>query len=238
MCRVGSYMVAKKSKRISDLYKNVDLSKKYSLEDAVVLLQQLSKVKFVEMLDIAVHLGVNTQHSDQVVRSVISLPHGVGKTYKVAVFARDAKAKEAESAGADIVGAEDLVDKILSGDVSFDRCVATPDVMVLLGRVAKILGPKGLMPNAKLGTVTMDVKKAVHLAKSGQEEFRAEKSGIVHAGVGKLNFELVKLVENVKSFLLAVNGAKPSGVKGAYFLKAYLSSTMGCALQLDLSDLL
>ncbi len=224
-------------KRIRKIKESLDLNKVYTIEEAVKSLISNSSLKFPETLDVAVKLGVNPQHSDQIVRGVVQLPNGTGKTARVAVFARGDKAQEAKDAGADIVGSEDLVEMIQKGEINFDKCIATPDMMALLGRVAKILGPKGLMPNAKLGSVTLNIKSAVESAKAGQVEFRAEKAGIVHAGLGKLNFKEESLVENVKVFFDALAKAKPSGAKGAYFIKASISSTMGVGLKLDLSSI-
>jgi large subunit ribosomal protein L1 len=193
-----------------------------------------SKRKFDETIEIAMNLAIDPRHADQNVRGMLSLPNGTGATVKVAVFARDDKAEDAKKAGADIVGAEDLVEKIQSGEIDFDRCIATPDMMAIVGRVAKVLGPKGLMPNPKLGTVTPDVAKAVKDAKGGAIEFRAEKSGIVHAGVGKASFAEKDLVENIESFLEALIAAKPAGVKGAYIKKVSVSSTMGPGIKIDM----
>ncbi|MDR0484265.1 MAG: 50S ribosomal protein L1 [Alphaproteobacteria bacterium] len=228
----------KEVKRIRKIKETVDVNKVYAIEEAVKILVANSKLKFPETLDVAVKLGVNPQHSDQIVRGVVQLPNGTGKTLRIAVFARGDKANEAKEAGADIVGAEDLVEQIEKGEINFDKCIATPDMMALLGKVAKILGPKGLMPNAKLGSVTLNVKTAVEAAKAGQVEFRAEKAGIVHAGLGKLNFKEDALIENVKVFFDALAKAKPTGAKGAYFVKASISSTMGVGLKLDLSSVI
>ncbi len=230
--------MVKDTKRIAKIKSSVDLMKMYPIEEAISIIVDNSKVKFSETMDIAVKLGVNPQHSDQIVRGVVQLPHGTGKVIKIAVFAKGDKAKEAMECGADIVGAEDLVEKIEGGTINFDKCIATPDMMVLLGKVAKILGPKGLMPNAKLGSVTMNIKAAVESAKAGQIEFRAEKAGIVHAGLGKLSFPQASLVENIKVFFDALAKAKPTGAKGTYFLKATISSTMGVGLKLDLSSVI
>jgi large subunit ribosomal protein L1 len=209
----------------------------YALPEAIKLLKEQSKVKFDETVDIAVKLGVDPKQSDQNVRGMVSLPHGSGKTCKVAVFAKGAKAEEAKAAGADIVGDDDLVEKIQGGFLDFDRCVATPDMMGTLGKVAKILGPKGMMPNPKLGTVTMDVGRAVTEAKSGSVEFRVDKAGSVYAGVAKLSFEAGKIAENIKALLEAVNKAKPASSKGVYLQKVFLSSTMGPGLRVDLTSL-
>ncbi len=198
-----------------------------SVEEAVKLIKSNSKVKFDETVEIAMNLGVDPRHADQMVRGVVGLPNGTGKTVRVAVFARGPKAEEAEKAGADIVGAEDLMEQIQGGKIDFDRCIATPDMMPIVGRLGKILGPRNLMPNPKVGTVTMDVKEAVEAAKGGQVQFKAEKAGVVHAGVGKVSFDEAKLVENIKAFVSAVSKAKPTGAKGTYLKRIALSSTMG-----------
>ncbi len=225
--------VGKKTKAINE---KVDRTKLYSVEEAVALLKEAAKVrKFDESIEIALNLGIDPRHADQAVRGMVSLPHGTGAKLRVAVFAKDAKAEEALKAGADIVGAEDLAEKVQKGEINFDRCIATPDMMPLLGRLGKVLGPRGLMPNPKLGTVTMDVKGAVAIAKAGAIEFRAEKAGIIHAGVGKASFADKALVENIIAFIDAINKAKPSGVKGTYMKKAAVSSTMGPGLKLDLT---
>ncbi len=228
--------MAMQGKKIRKIKENLDVNKSYTVEEAVAFLKANKVSKFDETLDVALKLGINPQHSDQIVRGVVQLPHGTGKTVKVAVFARGEKANEAKTAGADIVGAEDLVEAIEKGQIDFDKCIATPDMMGLIGKVAKVLGPKGLMPNAKLGSVTLNIKDAVVAAKAGQIEFRAEKTGIVHAGLGKLSFSDANLVENVKTFFDAINRAKPSGAKGVYMLKATLTSTMGVGLKLDISS--
>jgi large subunit ribosomal protein L1 len=204
-----------------------------SVEEAVALVKANAKAKFDETIEIAVNLGVDTRHADQMVRGVIGLPNGTGKTVRVAVFARDAKADEAKAAGADIVGAEDLMEIVQGGKIEFDRCIATPDMMPVVGRLGKVLGPRNLMPNPKVGTVTMDVTAAVKAAKGGEVQFKAEKGGVVHAGVGKASFDEAKLVENVKAFVDAVAKAKPSGAKGAYMKKIALSSTMGAGVTID-----
>ena len=209
----------------------------YSLQDAIKLAKELATSKFDETLEISMNLGVDTKHADQTVRAMTSLPHGTGKTVRVAVFARDAKAEEAKAAGADIVGAEDLVETISKGEINFDRCIATPDMMALVGRLGKILGTKGLMPNPKLGTVTPDVKKAVTEAKAGAIEFRAEKAGIVHAGIGKISFDDKKLLENAMAFVQAVQRAKPTGAKGTYIKKMALTSTMGPGIKVNIESL-
>ena len=198
-----------------------------TVEAAVALVKSNAKSKFDETIEIAMNLGVDTRHADQMVRGVIGLPNGTGKTVRVAVFARDAKAEEATAAGADIVGAEDLMETIQSGKIEFDRCIATPDMMPVVGRLGKILGPRNLMPNPKVGTVTMDVAQAVAAAKGGEVQFKAEKGGVVHAGVGKASFDEAKLVENIRAFVDAVAKAKPAGAKGAYMKGITISSTMG-----------
>jgi large subunit ribosomal protein L1 len=197
-----------------------------TVEEAVALIKANSNVKFDETMEIAVNLGVDPRHADQMVRGVVGLPNGTGKTVRVAVFARGPKAEEAEKAGADIVGAEDLMETVQSGKIDFDRCIATPDMMPIVGRLGKVLGPRNLMPNPKVGTVTMDVEAAVKAAKGGEVQFKAEKGGVVHAGVGKLSFDEAKLVENVRAFVSAVSKAKPAGAKGSYMQKIALSSTM------------
>lgn len=217
----------------------VDRNKYYSVADAVKVLKELaSKRKFNETFDIALNLGIDPKHADQQVRGMISLPHGTGATVRVAVFAKDPKKQEeAKAAGADIVGAEDLAERVKAGQIDFDRVIATPDMMILVGQLGKVLGPKGLMPNPKLGTVTPDVKGAVGAAKGGAIEFRAEKTGIIQAGVGKAGFTEKQLVENVTAFIGAINKAKPSGAKGTYMKKVTLSTTMGPGLKLDLTGM-
>lgn len=217
-------------------YAKIDRNKFYSVEDAVKLVKEAAKArKFDETIEIAMNLAVDPKHADQAVRGVIELPHGTGAKLRVAVFAKDKKADEAKAAGADLVGADDLADKILKGEINFDRCIATPDMMGVVGKLGKVLGPRGLMPNPKLGTVTMDVKKAVESAKGGAIEYRAEKAGIVQAGVGKASFAERALVENVKAFILAIQKAKPTGVKGGFMKKVTLSSTMGPGIKLDMA---
>lgn len=205
-----------------------------SVEEAVALIKSNANAKFDETLEIALNLGVDPRHADQMVRGVVSLPNGTGKTVRVAVFARGPKADEAKTAGADIVGAEDLLETIQSGKIEFDRCIATPDMMPLVGRLGKILGPRNLMPNPKVGTVTMDVKTAVEAAKGGEVQFKVEKAGVVHAGIGKTSFGEAQLVENVRAFVEAVAKAKPAGAKGAYLKKVSLSSTMGPGVSVDI----
>ncbi|MEM0977886.1 MAG: 50S ribosomal protein L1 [Pseudomonadota bacterium] len=206
-----------------------------SVEEAVKLVKENAKAKFDETIDIAMSLGVDTRHADQMVRGTISLPNGTGKSMRVAVFARGPKADEAKDAGADIIGAEDLMETIQGGTIDFDRCIATPDMMPIVGRLGKILGPRNLMPNPKVGTVTMDVKAAVEAAKGGEVQFKAEKGGVVHAGVGKASFDEGKLVENVRAFIGAVQKAKPEGAKGTYMKKIALSSTMGPGVTIDVA---
>ncbi|WP_299084699.1 50S ribosomal protein L1 [uncultured Ruegeria sp.] len=206
-----------------------------SVEEAVALVKAHATSKFDETVEIALNLGVDTRHADQMVRGVVGLPNGTGKTMRVAVFARGPKADEAKEAGADIVGAEDLMETVQGGTIEFDRCIATPDMMPVVGRLGKVLGPRNLMPNPKVGTVTMDVKAAVEAAKGGEVQFKAEKGGVVHAGVGKASFEEAKLVENVRAFISAVAKAKPAGAKGTYMKKIALSSTMGPGVTLDVA---
>jgi large subunit ribosomal protein L1 len=207
-----------------------------SVEDAVALVKGNAKSKFDETIEIAVNLGVDPRHADQMVRGVVGLPNGTGKTMRVAVFARGPKADEAKAAGADIVGAEDLMEIVQSGKIEFDRCIATPDMMPVVGRLGKVLGPRNLMPNPKVGTVTMDVADAVKAAKGGEVQFKVEKAGVVHAGVGKASFDEAKLVENVRAFIDAVSKAKPSGSKGAYMKKIALSSTMGPGVTVNIDS--
>ena len=225
--------MAKSGKRMRSVREAADGKFDLSVEEAVALVKANAKAKFDETIEIAVNLGVDTRHADQMVRGVIGLPNGTGKTVRVAVFARDAKADEAKAAGADIVGAEDLMEIVQGGKIEFDRCIATPDMMPVVGRLGKVLGPRNLMPNPKVGTVTMDVTAAVKAAKGGEVQFKAEKGGVVHAGVGKASFDEAKLVENVKAFVDAVAKAKPSGAKGAYMKKIALSSTMGAGVTID-----
>ncbi|KGB80667.1 MAG: 50S ribosomal protein L1 [Pseudomonadota bacterium] len=204
-----------------------------TVEEAVALVKGNAKAKFDETIEIAMNLGVDPRHADQMVRGVVSLPNGTGKTVRVAVFARGPKADEAQAAGADIVGAEDLMETIQSGKIEFDRCIATPDMMPIVGRLGKILGPRNLMPNPKVGTVTMDVADAVKAAKGGEVQFKAEKAGVVHAGVGKASFDEAKLAENIRAFVNAVGKARPAGAKGTYMKKVSLSSTMGPGVSID-----
>ena len=207
-----------------------------TVEEAVSLIKASATAKFDETVEIAVCLGVDPRHADQMVRGVVGLPNGTGKTVRVAVFARDAKAEEATKAGADIVGAEDLMETVLSGKIEFDRCIATPDMMPIVGRLGKVLGPRNLMPNPKVGTVTMDVADAVKNAKGGEVQFKVEKAGVVHAGIGKASFDEGKLVENIRAFIGAVSKAKPTGSKGTYMKKIALSSTMGPGVSLNVAN--
>ncbi len=207
-----------------------------TVEEAVTLIKSNANAKFDETVEIAMNLGVDTRHADQNVRGTVGLPNGTGKTVRVAVFARGPKAEEAQAAGADIVGAEDLMETIQGGTIEFDRCIATPDMMPIVGRLGKVLGPRNLMPNPKVGTVTMDVAEAVKAAKGGEVQFKAEKAGIVHAGVGKASFDDAKLVENIRAFVDAVAKAKPTGAKGTYMKKISLSSTMGPGVTVDVND--
>jgi large subunit ribosomal protein L1 len=226
-----------KNKRLAAAQAAVDSTKAYALEEAIALIKSVSKAKFDETVEITMNLGIDPRHADQMVRGLTSLPNGTGKTVRVGVFARGPKAEEAVAAGAEVVGAEDLMEKIQAGEINFDRCIATPDMMGIVGRLGKILGPRGLMPNPRLGTVTMDVKGAVTAAKSGQVEFRAEKAGIIHAGIGKVSFEESKLVENARSLADAIQRAKPAGAKGTYMKKVSISSTMGPGIRVDVASM-
>src|SRR3984957_12447720 len=226
-----------KNKRLAAALKAVDRSKAYPLTEAIRLIKSNSKAKFDETVEMSLNLGIDPRHADQMVRGLTTLPNGTGKTVRVGVFARGPKADEALAAGADVVGAEDLAEKIQAGTIEFDRCVATPDMMGIVGRLGKILGPRGLMLNPRLGTVTMDVKGAVTAAKGGQVEFRAEKAGIIHAGIGKASFDDDKLVENARALADAIQRAKPAGAKGTYVQKVSLSSTMGPGVRVDLGSL-
>lgn len=219
--------MARQSKRYAKAVEGVDPAKAYSIEEAVQLLKSRATAKFDETIEIAINLGVDPRHADQMVRGVVSLPNGTGRKLKVAVFAKGPKADEAKAAGADIVGAEDLAEKVQKGEIDFDRCIATPDMMGLVGRLGKVLGPRGLMPNPKVGTVTMDVVSAIKDAKGGAVEYRVEKAGIVQGGVGKASFDEAALVQNVRAFVDSVVKAKPQGAKGTYLKKISLSSTMG-----------
>lgn len=225
-------------KRTRALRANVDVEKQYSVADAVKLVKANATAKFDETIEIALNLGVDPRHADQMVRGVVSLPNGTGKTVRVAVFAKDAKAEEARKAGADIVGDADLVEKIQNGFMEFDRVIATPDMMGLVGRLGKVLGPRNLMPNPKVGTVTPNIAQAVKDAKGGAVQFRVEKAGIVHAGVGKASFDEKAIAENVKAFIDAVAKAKPAGAKGTYIKKIALSSTMGAGVKIEIAGAL
>ena len=224
-------------KRIVNAYKTVNKDQVYGLKDAVKIVKENATAKFDETIDVAINLGVDPKYADQMVRGVCSLPHGNGKTVRVAVLAQGEKADEAKAAGADVVGAENLIDSILSGKVDFDRCIATPDMMGLAGKVARVLGPKGLMPNPKLGTVTMDVANAVKKAKAGEVQYRVEKNGIVHAGIAKASFSEDQIYDNAKTFIDAIIKAKPAGAKGTYLKKISLSSTMGVGIKVDTTAL-
>ena len=226
-----------KNKRLAAAYKAVDPTKAYALPDAIKLIKSASKAKFDETIEMSMNLGIDPRHADQMVRGLTSLPNGTGKVVRIGVFARGAKAEDAQSAGADVVGAEDLAEKIQAGEINFDRCIATPDMMGVVGRLGKILGPRGLMPNPRLGTVTMDVKGAISAAKAGQVEFRAEKAGIIHAGIGKVSFDEDKLLENARALADAIQKAKPTGAKGTYVQKVSISSTMGPGVRVDVSTL-
>jgi large subunit ribosomal protein L1 len=223
-------------RRTRAVREGVDRTKLYRLDEAVEMVKKRATAKFDETIEVAMNLGVDPRHADQMVRGVVNLPNGTGRTVRVAVFARGAKAEEAKTAGADVVGAEDLVEKVNSGNIDFDRCIATPDMMPLVGRLGKVLGPRGLMPNPKVGTVTMDVTSAVKGAKGGSVEFRVEKAGIVHAGVGKASFPSDKLAQNIKAFADAVAKAKPTGAKGTYINRIAVSSTMGPGVKVEPSS--
>src|SRR6187399_1277979 len=224
-------------KRTTKIREGIDRDKLYGLDEAVKLVRERAKAKFDETIEVSLNLGVDPRHADQMVRGVVTLPNGTGRTLRVGVFARGAKAEEAKAAGADVVGAEDLVEKVQAGQIDFDRCIATPDMMPLVGRLGKVLGPRGLMPNPKIGTVTMDVATAVKGAKGGSVEFRVEKAGIVQAGVGKASFSEEKLIENVKALADAVIKAKPAGSKGTYVQRVAISSTQGPGVKVDPSSL-
>ncbi len=227
--------MAKQSKRYLKAADGLDATKVYPLDEAVKMVKARSSAKFDETVEIAVNLGVDPRHADQMVRGVVSLPNGTGRSLRVAVFAKGPKAEEAKKAGADIVGADDLAEQVQKGEINFDRCIATPDMMGVVGRLGKVLGPRGLMPNPKVGTVTMDVTNAIKDAKGGAVEFRVEKAGIVQAGVGKASFADQALVENIKSFVDGVIKARPSGAKGTYVKRVSLSSTMGPGLSVALN---
>ncbi|MEI4488083.1 50S ribosomal protein L1 [Frigidibacter sp. MR17.14] len=228
--------MAKHGKRTTAARAQFEGKANLTVEDAVKLIKTAATAKFDETVEIAMNLGVDPRHADQMVRGVVTLPNGTGKTVRVAVFARGAKADEAKAAGADIVGAEDLLETIQGGKIEFDRCIATPDMMPLVGRLGKILGPRNLMPNPKVGTVTMDVAQAVGNAKGGEVQFKVEKAGVIHGGVGKVSFDDAKLAENIRAFVEAVTRAKPAGAKGTYVKKVSVSSTMGPGVSLDLAS--
>ena len=229
--------MAKTGKRLQKAKENIDRTALYTLSDAVKIIKENANTKFDETIDIALNLGVDPKHADQMVRGVVSLPHGTGKSLRVAVFAKGDKVKEAEDAGADLVGSDELADQVKKGEINFDRVIATPDMMAVVGQLGKVLGPKGLMPNPKLGTVTMDVAAAVKAVKGGQIEFRVEKAGIIHAGVGKASFSADAIGENVSTFINAISKAKPTGVKGTYMKRVTISSTMGPGVRLDIGHL-
>ena len=230
--------MAKQGKRLKKAYEGIDAAASpLKVDDAIKQIKQRASAKFDETVEISMNLNIDPRKPDQNLRGTVMLPHGTGKTVRVGVFARGAKADEAKAAGADVVGAEDLVEKVQAGDIDFDRAIATPDMMALVGRLGKILGPRGLMPNPRLGTVTQNVTEAVQAAKGGQVEFRAEKAGIVHAGVGKASFTNDALVDNVRAFVGAITRGKPSGVKGTYIKRVHLSSTMGPALPVEIAGL-
>ncbi|MFC7473138.1 50S ribosomal protein L1 [Dankookia sp. GCM10030260] len=229
--------MAKQGKRLKAIYAGFDRDAVVPLVQAIGLAKANAKAKFDETIEISMNLGIDPRHADQMVRGVVGLPNGTGKTVRVGVFARGAKAEEALAAGADVVGADELAAAVQEGKIEFDRCIATPDMMGLVGRLGKILGPRGLMPNPRLGTVTMDVRGAVTAAKAGQVEFRAEKAGIVHAGIGKASFEEAQLLENARAFIEAIQRAKPTGAKGTYVKKVAVSSSMGPGVKVDVASL-
>ena len=224
-------------KRIRNAAEGIDRKKLYSLAEAISMVKERASAKFDETIEVAMNLGVDPRHADQMVRGVVELPNGTGRTVRVAVFAKGDKAEEAKAAGADVVGAEDLVETVQKGEINFDRCIATPDMMPLVGRLGKVLGPRGMMPNPKVGTVTADVAGAVKASKGGAVEFRVEKAGIVHAGVGKVSFDAKAIEENVRAFADAVIKAKPTGAKGNYVKKVAVTSTMGPGLKVDIASL-
>jgi large subunit ribosomal protein L1 len=229
--------MAKQGKRLKAAMTAIDRDKVYALDEAVTAIKGAAKAKFDETIEMSLNLGVDPRHADQMVRGVVNLPHGTGKTVRVAVFAKGDKADEAKAAGADVVGADDLAEKVQAGQLDFDRVIATPDMMPLVGRLGRILGPRGLMPNPKLGTVTPNVKDAVEAAKGGQVQFRVEKAGIIHAGIGKASFTPEQLVDNARSLVDAINKAKPTGAKGTYLKRAHLSSTMGPGVKVEVGTL-
>ena len=222
-----------KGKYLSDLYKSIE-NKSFNVEEAIKFIVDKKREKFDETIEISMNLGIDPRHADQMVRGVVSLPNGNGKVMKIAVFAKDKKAEEAKQAGADVIGAEDLAEDMQKGNLDYDRVIATPDMMGVVGKIGKVLGPKGLMPNPKLGTVTPDVKAAVEAAKSGQVQYRAEKTGIVQAGIGKISFGSDKLIENVNSFIEAIQKSRPSGAKGTFIKKISISSTMGVGINVNI----
>jgi large subunit ribosomal protein L1 len=230
--------MAKAGKRYRNAKEGIDPKQLYTVSEAVKMVKEKAGAKFDETVEIAINLGVDPRHADQMVRGVVDLPAGTGRTVRVAVFARDAKAEEARAAGADIVGAEDLMEEIQKGNINFDRCIATPDMMPIVGRLGKILGPRGMMPNPRVGTVTPDVAAAVESAKGGSVEFRVEKAGVIHAGIGKASFTESQIEENVRALVGAVMKAKPEGAKGTYMKRVAVSSTMGPGIRLDISSLL
>ena len=223
----------RKGKYLSDLYKSIE-NKSFNVEEAIKFIVDKKRAKFDETIEISMNLGIDPRHADQMVRGVVSLPNGNGKVMKIAVFAKDNKAEEAKLAGADITGAEDLAEDMQKGNLDYDRVIATPDLMGVVGKIGKILGPKGLMPNPKLGTVTSDIKAAVEVAKSGQVQYRAEKTGIVQAGIGKMSFGSKKLIENVNSFIETIQKSRPSGAKGTFIKKISISSTMGVGININI----
>ena len=227
-----------KGKRLRSARETIDRERSYGLSEAIKLVKENASAKFDETVELAMNLGVDPRHADQMVRGMVNLPNGTGKSVRVAVFAKGDKAQEAADAGADIVGAEELAEKIQNGEIDFERCVATPDMMAVVGKLGRILGPRGLMPNPKLGTVTMNVAEAIKGAKGGQVEYRVEKAGVIHAGIGKASFTEQALIENVRTLVDAVNKAKPSGAKGTYIKKVFLSSTMGPGIKLDVASAL
>ena len=228
--------MTKLAKRIAKNVEGIDRVKFYGLDEAVKLIKERANAKFNETVEIAMNLGVDPRHSDQMVRGVVNLPNGTGRNLRVGVFAKGAKAEEAKKAGAEVVGAEDLFEIVNKGTIDFDRCIATPDMMPIVGRLGKVLGPRNLMPNPKIGTVTVDVAEAVTAAKGGQVQFKAEKAGVIHAGIGKASFDAKKLEENLLAFVDAVQKAKPSGAKGTYLKKVALSSTMGPGVSVDVAS--
>ncbi len=228
--------MAQLGKRLKSSREVIDRETLYPAEEAVKLIKQGASTKFDETVEVAVNLGVDPRHADQMVRGVVSLPNGTGKSVRVAVFAKGDKADEATAAGADIVGADDLAERVTAGDIEFERCIATPDMMPVVGKLGKVLGPRGLMPNPKLGTVTNDVTKAIQAVKGGQVEFRVEKAGIIHAGIGKVSFSEDQLVANLRAFVDALNRAKPSGAKGSYMKRIAVSTTMGLGVKVDVAS--